>query len=385
MLKWNISALGLNAPDNFLVGFPEKFTEILSYTSPSLWTQLFVPRRNYPDISAGINIIIERISDTNQRDLFKLLNRIRFGPEDHLIEIEVNTSMKDLLIFCHCASLANKMDLFTRLLPKVMPFIRTDPSKLDEWYYDIHHLEAFKFAIDIHEFSGLAFRQVIYAKTDIINILSKYCTVSFVEAVENELTIKFKTPAESHTFGIPDHLVINRQFETESSLIIYAHEMPDKMKFDNPEVFKAFLPIFYKEFPNYDFNINGHNLKLIAQSESLQNYLRQNLTLSNNRAPFRVQLRNLLSVVHEPVVNLADIVRLYPHSLNCLHDFSSAEQLERLETLTGCTVAKLIKPDCNYFKYRNVFKYAIGKGQKLPTGLHEQIKTLLQIDFPDLQ
>ena len=62
--------------------------------------------------------MINDLSDETEADFYSVLNLIRFGPEDHdIYETQIKTKLfsnEQLLLLCHCASLANKMDVFRK-------------------------------------------------------------------------------------------------------------------------------------------------------------------------------------------------------------------------------------------------------------------------------
>ena len=113
--------------------------------------------------------------------------------------------------------------------------------------------------------------------------------------------------------------------------------------------------------------INSHNLKLIIKSPQLLQSIR-----STNDVVFAVWMFELLIVVDEPVIYLGDIIKVdESHLFEEFAEFKTAEQLERLETLTGRLVSSFFPPNCDdYFKYRRIFKVHEGKGQ-VPENLSE--------------
>lgn len=81
--------------------------------------------------------------------------------------------------------------------------------------------------------------------------------------------------------------------------------------------------------------INGENLKLIANSESICDFLRQ-----HNAFPihpfFNVEIKELTKII-KPISFLSNIViiRNSPADLAYLSSINSDEQLSRIQSLTG--------------------------------------------------
>ena len=100
-----------------------------------------------------------------------LLNKIRcFDPENSAISAEQIESkrykVEKLLLICYCASLADKMNLFNRLLPQIMPYIMKNLSAAIYCFPDSENVpfDLYKFILDIHEFNDHEFSQFIYRK-----------------------------------------------------------------------------------------------------------------------------------------------------------------------------------------------------------------------------
>lgn len=122
-------------------------------------------------------------------------------------------------------------------------------------------------------------------------------------------------------------------------------------------------------------------MKLIVQSEYIIRLLRENI--AENQPPiFYVELEELLKVVDGHIVSLQGFVKLADSETSYLSDFKTENQLKGLETLLGVSVAKCLKPDFDYFKYRHVYKYLVDKKQQLPDNLSDNTLSLLKFDFP---
>ena len=70
-------------------------------------------------------------------------------------------------------------------------------------------------------------------------------------------------------------LNIKSKFEERSLLLNYIFSIPEKLMFENAEVFEKFLMLFLNESFSKTAKIRSENLKLIAQSEHLIQLLRE--------------------------------------------------------------------------------------------------------------
>ena len=396
--KWNNYAIASNMPDMFLYEFPH-INSIFS-DPHSLWTRIFVPKHLNVIVFNRINIIINNSSFVNEQEeqFYRLLNQVRFDPEAQNIE-HAMLSDKQLLLLCICASHANKIDLFAKLLPETMPFLM---EKLEEMYpitnltNRITRIEVFKFLIDINEIADDSVRQDLLRWSNLFNILMHTCRVISIEMRErhkpkerNELRIVFKPSADAIEFGIPESIKINFIFDPLEVWRNVINSAPRLMKFDNPQVFQEFLLIYFRTRPGYERLINSENLKLIAKSEPLQQLLGFYLSehsLKITKSYFRVEVKELLKVLDEPVPYLGDIVNIDPSEYLTISIFRTFEQLERFEILTGRSIIRIVEPRFetmkpDYFHYRLVFKYAMKNGGTLPENLSEDVRALLQIDI----
>ena len=70
----------------------------------------------------------------------------------------------------------------------------------------------------------------------------------------------------------------------------------------------------------------------------------------------------------EPVLPMANHIDLDLEDASEICKFRTPEQLERLETLTGRSVAEILRrfETEDYFKYRHVYNYVLQQGQSIP-------------------
>ena len=391
LMKWIRIALVSNMPEMFYSELPDILVAVLS--SKSFWIEALVPMDRYPVLFDKLNTLIDSHLTGQAKVFASLLNRIRFGPNilslhECRIESEIsNFSTADVNLMCHCASLANKKWLFAELIKDKRCTLLKNPCDIPRYLtssYKVPNvpIEMQKLLFDIHDFltSENDFDQ-FYDKTDFNQVLSKYCRIILVEWGDNSLRLVFKPPVESISYGLPERVFLNIPYTSTYGNFVF--KIPFRMKFDNPSVFQEFLWHFLmlENCP-----INGDNLKLIVQSESLLQRLRVIYAVSNasiNQPLFVVELKELLKVVDAPVVCLKNLVQLHNNSGNCaLSEFKTSEQLQRLETLIGKSVSKLLQPQFDYFKYRHVFKYLVETGQALPDSIQDDTRALLKIEYP---
>ena len=391
IIRWIKTALATNMPDTFIFGLIDNEIIITSLDKmPSLWKELHVPRIFYPGLYQKLNIMINDLSDENDVDFYSVLNLIRFGPEVHdIYESQIKPksfSNRRLLLLCHCASLANKMDVFSKLIYDIKPYIIKKPREIDQrFYYDYDNtlFEMHKFIIDVHECADQSFRQSIYSGTRFFNILSSYCQVVSIQLGKNEVKIEFKVPTESIANSFPKKVNYNQTFSCSAFVLDFVLGIPNTVKFESSELFGTFLSDFFDMFLSAQFKINSENLKLIIKSESLLQLIKKHCEL-NQRSLFIIDSNDLLDVINEPVpvVSLEDILQLRINVHDGLSYFKTAEQLKRLEIISGFSVNSILKPNSDYFNERNVYKYLIETGQELPNNISENTRALIKIDYP---
>ena len=383
--RWIITALATNMPDSFIFGFIDNNVLITSLNSmPSLWKEIFVPRMFYLDLYKKLNIMINDLSDEKDADFYRVLNLIRFGPEVHdVYETQIKPkffSNEQLLLLCHCASLANKMDVFSKLLPEIMPEIVKDPFLVDQKFvYDQNNMlfELHKFIIDVHEHANQSLRYFLCDRTQtrFFTILSRNCRIASIKWGKNEIEIEFNISTGAVNQGFPMKVNFGLKSVPRGLLLNFLQNIPEIVEFESTEIFKRFLSDIMTEVSMSEFPINSGNLKLIIKSESLLKHIPRNWKLD-------VKLSNLLDVVNEPVVSLKGILQVRTNGKDNLTNFKTTEQLERLETLTGFSVNLMLYPESDYFKEQHAFKYLIETGQDLPKNISERTRELLKIDYP---
>ena len=124
-------------------------------------------------------------------------------------------------------------------------------------------------------------------------------------------------------------------------------------------------------------------MRFIAQSEHLIQLLRERTDPDN--PIFTASLLEIFQFIDEPFLPLAGIVEAFDSRYSALRYYKSDNQLLKLETHFGVSIASCLNSELNYFEYRHVFKYLIKNGKDLPANLSRETKKLLEIDFPQLK
>ena len=392
--QWNKAAFALNLPDEYYFGSPCNFFKSLSKSEIFL-IEILVPSHKYREVFDRINCLIDNSIDPeyNAVSVYRLLNSIRFGPDDPDIyeqRIKSGLFLKDeTALICFCASLGNKIDLFKKLLSQTQSIFIYQPSELSlmsRIYFIDLPLALFKIVSDLHEHSDESFKEFIYNNTPFIQLVSKYYQIVSFQWIGSKVEIVFETLLTE----IPHQIVLNRTFDSKFLFDISSEMIKTSMAFRNGRLFQNFLfnllenPKFeeLRSFGMQMFSknmINGDNLKFIMKSKRIQKLLRKHFDYR-----FQIDLKELLKVVEEPVVPFGDMIRLSDADTSCLSQFKTYLQLERLETLLNISVDDLLKAPYRYFKYRHVYWYLIKKGRKLPEHLTERNRKFLQIDFPTI-
>ena len=369
------------------------------FKSPCIFTGIYIEKEHHSEVFEKINFLIDGYKffdgeklDEEEKDFFRLKNLIRYGPEDpNLFEEKIIPSLPTineyrLFELCHCASLANKMDLFVKLLPHIVPYIMPFPDRLIAPLYKFiqeDSLEMHKFIFDVHANCELL-RPAIYEKSNFIRVLSKYYRVAFIHLNEgNELIIEFKIAVDADTSVFPETLLINYVISSQDKL----KNILNEMTFDNADILQNFLADLFLVSKDSKFLINSDNLSLIMKSESIRGTICQ--LMENSiipRQPFFVSAATLLQIDDLVDFPLSDIAQPAPHDYlkHRLFEFKTENQLRNLEFLLGKSVSTLINSFSNYFDVRHVFDYLIKSGQPLPRELCQNTRELLAIEYPEI-
>ena len=133
-----------------------------------------------------------------------------------------------------------------------------------------------KLWVDVHETpSILVDRASFYAKTNFLEVVSRYCRIVSIEWDGRTVRIQFKSPDEAIAYGIPEIVNIKRKFEERPCYWItslgYSRTINVRKCWNIWKVLNAVLErIFY-----WSRQIRSENLKLIVQSEHLIQLLRE--------------------------------------------------------------------------------------------------------------
>ena len=443
---WVKIALASNMPDKIFNAFPRYHERIFDATH--IWTGFYIPRSNYPQVFERINFIIDNLEfdnttfSSNESDndsdssnasssstssprsaaenvpinrldrmlnfksknirfkrLYNLLNLIRFGPEDlHIFEEKIqnkNFEEKEIALMCHCASLANKMDLFFKLLPETVRFLRTNVYylRLDCWIFNndanVGPIEMHKFIFDLHQFTDPDFRQLIYNSSDFVRNLSNYYDIIYIKWTDLTIEIVFKISPELIDSGFPETFTMNHSFTSKDLLRDYIKYFNEKVSFGNDIIYQIFLEDYFNEFGDISDHRPGlsvKNLKLIMKSDSICQWLQQRIALYLIPCqPFEISPYELLQILDEPIDHMTNIIKIaIKYIYQSLHLYETHDQFEKFEKIFGFRISILLGLDLDYFEYRQLYKYVIEKGQPLPSDLSEKTRTLLKIDFPTL-
>ena len=390
--NWNLAALVSNAPDELFVDFDKSFFESVDL-KPVLWCDIVIPEAFYPTIFERINRVIPPYSN-----YYSYFNAIRFGPENPDIYEEIEYSCfsnKQLFLFCQCASLSNKKDLFYKLLPKIesLPSLLSlkFPNGLPQICFK--HFELQKFLLDVRNslFISETVRQEIYSKTYFVQMLSKFYRVFAVDWSKSKLTIliEFRLPTESTNRDMQNTVIVNLQYENIKELSEFIFKLSSSMTFYNFSAFHKYCFKYFKSFADLVnlLSINDGNLKLFAHYEENSDSLREIFTQFPDINPHLiVKAVDWIKVVDEPVVPISDIIRFSTSDdFKQLSQFVTNEQFERLEILLGCSISILLAAEADYISHRRFFRYIIERGQPLPKGLSEITRILIELDFPGVK
>lgn len=385
--KWIKFVLVSNIHVVFLFQFPEIVSTFLE--DDSFWIDASAPIERYPKLFVNLHTLIEQLLDGDSKVLAKLRNLIRFGPDcPELYETQIEFripefSSSDINLMCHCASLARKKDLFTKLIKDHRCSFLNDFRKVRQNLYKteiIGPIERNKLLFDCHELLiNENDRENFYSSTNFVELLKKHCLIVSVKwnKENNKIGLEFKTPLESIHHGIPERVNVHISSDRWNEMLL--------CKFDNESAFEELLPLFLAypiQFIIQD--ITGNNLKMIIKSASFLGALR-NYHANNMRPILSVGFQELLDVVDEPVVeSIKGLIHLNSFKSFLVFDFKTKEQFQGLEILTGESVPNLIRSEFHYFTYRTAYKYVIGSGQKLPENIGSDTLALLKIEFPCL-
>ena len=385
--SWNKLVLISNAPVEFFINY-HRFNACTFDIELNVWYGLVIPEKFFTKIFEKINN--DLIGSKSRSEYYRILNRIRFGPDDPNLfenELQNNSQLLDKYNyqFIKCASLANKMDLFYKLLSNLSSKHRKDfcryfvassddPIELHKVIFDIHNSKYYRGIND----SVLLNHVFKYYKVTSINVIGM--------KLEVELTL---STALNKDYPVP------QKINLKPSLHWYdIYSILNVLEFETVGVLEAFLLWYFEILKSYpyqssDIYISAANLKIIAQSESTCQLIRTILAEFPEDRPhpkFVIYFDLLPNVLDEPVVPMADIVRVEnTKNTDGLIYLNTFEKLKRLEIMTGQPVSSLVNPKDikNYFKYRHVFNYLIQTGQKIPQGIDWSVLEILRIDFPN--
>lgn len=390
--EWNMLALASNLPEKFLVGRSHLLENL--NTPPSFWTRFPINPSHFKDIFNTINDLINISHHIYEKHLYNLLNRVRFGPDDSNIYNEVIRFEDDtIFLFCECASLANKMDLFKALLPKVAHYIKRIKyavATLSDCGEPMP-LSLLKFKFDVYQYGNDSVRKALYDKNLFAEVLFPHSRVISIKTERKlffgtkDLVIELKTSPEVVASGMPESVTIRRKFSSEKELEDFEMSLICLATIDNSEIFEGILRKYLNQFisVNRKMRINADNFKFILKSSSIRHLLRYGHgNVPINYKLFVVDVEELLEAVKEPVCYLGDIFIHFSSEREILYKFRTHQQLQRLETIMGHSVAQFLNPNFDYFKYKHIFKYLIETDQELPIDLCEKTRTLLKIDYP---
>lgn len=385
---WIKIALVSNMPDMFFIDYSASLQDIL--ISKIIYIGTFVLKKNYIALYHRLNDLINQFFHERYRDVHMLMNLIRFGPDDpNIYESQIRHRMyiqTEIDLFCHCASLSNKMTLFDQLIQSRSCSLKFDCIGYYPRFEQNLPIEMYKTLFDVYRIlpktpNG---QDKYCSRTEFLEILSDYCRVGSFECHDTFLVFEFITPSGSVASGIPERVLVKIPFETYSELSNFLFKIPKMMKFDNVAVFETFLVQFLlQKYKSTDCYINANNLKLIIKSESIRQLFLINKVHGPKRPLFSVSLNQLLQVVDEPVVPISDFVHLQSVNYHWISKFKTKEKLQRLEILFNCSVARFIYFDVYYFEYRHVFKYLAETKQLSTLSISMENRKYLEIDFPE--
>ena len=385
-LAWIVTAFKQNMPEDFFKNFPVKFWNGTSV----IWTQLIVHPRQRPRVFQILTSIIEKYAKGADKEFFTFLNMIRFGPEfNENLEPKRFPLSRKINIWI-CALIANKMEIATKFLNDISIRLFDNYSILDRMFStDERPPEFEKLLLHLLPLSNQNFRRHLYDQPKFSNILAKYYQVESIDWGRMDIKIELKLPEMyrlySNHLKIPERLTFDRRIYDIEEFLIVASNVPLNFNFVNIEAFEKFIERLLWEFKDLFFSINMNNLRLILKSERTWPLLKnlENRT-RNSRSLFKVNIKDVLNVVDEPIPNLPGVFGLTSDDHSEIFKFRTFEELERFEKLTGTSVSSLIMAEYDYFKYRHIFKYIIEKGQSLPSDLSADTLALIHIECPNI-
>ena len=115
--------------------------------------------------------------------------------------------------------------------------------------------------------------------------------------------------------------------------------------------------------------INNNNLKMVIHSDNIRRFLHEHKLRFHFKFVFpSLSLEDLLYVVDEPVLPMANHIYLDLEDASELWKFRAPEQLERLKLLTGRSVAEILRrfETDGLLQYRHVYNYVLQRGQSIP-------------------
>ena len=390
------------AKDTFFFKFT-RFPDRTFFLLESIWDDFVISKEFYPSIFERMNAEIN--NSGKNKEYYRILNRIRFGPDEpDFFENELqdanrfSESQQFRLIIC--ASLANKMDLFSKLLRNISNEVLVRNCRYI--YVPIEEsIELLKVILDIHNFkySVVYSNRNIYNEQHYIRMIRKYYKITSISWNDMIIEIEFTLSTVSNEdYPVPQIINVNPVFNSIDEYQGFVRLMLFDIDFHNVDVLEKFLPGYFELLkPISEILISEGNLKIIVQSESTYQLLRK----FPKRPKFKFKYLSLSNVLDGPVFPLNDIFQVDTIDVldwpvfppNDIFEVDTIElkylmapgQLKRLETMTRRSISSLLNPRNvgNYLEFRHVFKYLIQTKQGIPKGLNESILSLLRIDFPD--
>ena len=378
---------------------PKLIFEVLSqytvnvFEGPCIFTGIFIPKEHHPEIFEKINFLIDNSIYEEIRERYRLYNRVRYGPEDPNLFTEIFRSSYSLteqqeFELCYCASMANKMDLFYRLLLHVMPYIMKHPDMLKKlsnysnYVFKEESIEMYKFIFDIHANSVDSLRQEIYQRTEFLNIVAKYYRIDYINLNGYDLMLVLKISVGAATSEFPGIFAINYRSVPAWKLANF----PERFIFNRAELLESFLVDLFKVTLKDQVALNAENLNYVMKSESIRQMLNYNIENSLiPRQPFIVSMDSYMKVNDDEFdFPVTDIAMLNIRGPILFRKSKAAYQFRKYEVLLKQPLSTFIRPKDDYFEFRNVFKYLIENGKELPEDLSERTRELLRIDFPGI-
>lgn len=257
ILIWIKYGLLSNMPDLFFLDYALQLKNVIK--SKGFWTECSIPREIYSDLFDRINLIIEKLfRDGPEKDYYFLVNMVRFGVESFEIYHSQITSKKysesKLALLCHCASLANKMDLFQILFDNCKGVLVDKIIKLllSENSLELRRIKTEEFKILFHAYLFLSSteREVFNRLPRFYKIVSKlFSIVGTYWSVENkEIEIRMIASDEFLQVGFLYDLSIHLKMNSEQKLLNFIGFIRKEMKFSNAVASESFYTEYSRTF-----------------------------------------------------------------------------------------------------------------------------------------